>query len=273
MTSIAAGCDKSVTMTRNVLAHHGIKGQQWGVRRGPPYPIDDKVLRKGTKVRHITNLKQLDPARSKERLYVFNPDDENDKRIYRGAYGTFLSRYRHLATEPIDKVRKVKTLFGTKEKHYKIADRVLYEHEFEVIEDLKMPTLDERKKIFESVLQKNYSVMVTDIKRAFRFFNQGNNNRLNTKDTDTMFFWMNRIMEDASANATKLYTDALRKNYDAVVDDNNVNIYNGAHDPIIILNRDKIKETTVQTIYSQDVRSAYQDLETILQAQGKKVLL
>lgn len=24
----------------NVLAHHGIKGQKWGVRNGPPYPID-----------------------------------------------------------------------------------------------------------------------------------------------------------------------------------------------------------------------------------------
>lgn len=24
----------------NVIAHHGIKGQKWGVRNGPPYPID-----------------------------------------------------------------------------------------------------------------------------------------------------------------------------------------------------------------------------------------
>lgn len=24
----------------NVLAHHGVKGQKWGVRNGPPYPID-----------------------------------------------------------------------------------------------------------------------------------------------------------------------------------------------------------------------------------------
>lgn len=25
----------------NVMAHHGIKGQKWGVRRGPPYPLDN----------------------------------------------------------------------------------------------------------------------------------------------------------------------------------------------------------------------------------------
>lgn len=25
------------------LAHHGIKGQHWGVKNGPPYPLDQKV--------------------------------------------------------------------------------------------------------------------------------------------------------------------------------------------------------------------------------------
>lgn len=24
------------------LCHHGIKGQKWGVRNGPPYPLDEK---------------------------------------------------------------------------------------------------------------------------------------------------------------------------------------------------------------------------------------
>lgn len=27
----------------NYLIHHGIKGQQWGVQNGPPYPLDSKV--------------------------------------------------------------------------------------------------------------------------------------------------------------------------------------------------------------------------------------
>lgn len=255
------------------LAHYGIPNMKWGVRRGPPYPIDDKVLQKGTKVRHLTNIKTFDPSRNNDRLYVYNPNDPNDRRIYRGAYGTFLSRYKPLLSEKFDKVQIVKTLFGTKEKHFSVAEKVLYDHEFEVVEDLKMPTLAERKKIFENVLSKNEKVILPDIQRAFAYFNQGTNKTLDLKDKDALFFWMNRIMEDSSAKASKLYTDALRKNYDAVVDDNNVNVYNGAHDPIIILNRNKIRETTVETVRLQEVRSAYNDLESILQKQGKKVLL
>lgn len=28
------------------LYHHGIKGQKWGVRNGPPYPLEKTVLKR-----------------------------------------------------------------------------------------------------------------------------------------------------------------------------------------------------------------------------------
>ena len=30
----------------NTLCHHGIKNQHWGVRNGPPYPLDRKLSRR-----------------------------------------------------------------------------------------------------------------------------------------------------------------------------------------------------------------------------------
>lgn len=29
----------------NAFAHHGVKGQKWGVRKGPPYPLDKSAKR------------------------------------------------------------------------------------------------------------------------------------------------------------------------------------------------------------------------------------
>lgn len=31
---------------RDYLSHHGIKNQRWGVKHGPPYPLDDKESKK-----------------------------------------------------------------------------------------------------------------------------------------------------------------------------------------------------------------------------------
>ena len=47
------------TETSDVLCHHGIKGQSWGVRNGPPYPLDQKthnqVVKGATKSSAVQN--------------------------------------------------------------------------------------------------------------------------------------------------------------------------------------------------------------------------
>lgn len=40
-------------MNYNELAHYGIEGQKWGVRRGPPYPIEDTTMKKGTRLNSV----------------------------------------------------------------------------------------------------------------------------------------------------------------------------------------------------------------------------
>lgn len=43
-----------------VLMHHGIEGQKWGVKHGPPYPLDRKTSSKIKKSGKVTvNIKTL----------------------------------------------------------------------------------------------------------------------------------------------------------------------------------------------------------------------
>ena len=57
----------------NVLAHHGIKGQKWGVRNGPPYPLDksrksdtivEDAIESGEVIKTINREKQLRHTKS-----------------------------------------------------------------------------------------------------------------------------------------------------------------------------------------------------------------
>lgn len=58
---------------RDYLSHHGIKNQRWGVRHGPPYPLDDKKSRKimsGKNPPAVDALRSIsDIARSGEKIH------------------------------------------------------------------------------------------------------------------------------------------------------------------------------------------------------------
>nr|DAG44126.1 MAG TPA: hypothetical protein [Caudoviricetes sp.] len=67
------------------LEHHGIKGQQWGVKHGPPYPINSEksnlIIKKGT---HFQRLSVYDEAASKGHAYVTFL--KKDSRHYKGFF-------------------------------------------------------------------------------------------------------------------------------------------------------------------------------------------
>ncbi len=68
----------------NVLAHHGIKGQKWGVRNGPPYPLD-KSSESGKIKKEI---KGLIISSNKFTEYALNPEKAPDKaHVFESALG------------------------------------------------------------------------------------------------------------------------------------------------------------------------------------------
>lgn len=103
----------------NYLAHHGIQGQQWGVKHGPPYPIQPGAavrIKKGTK---LSRISPRDEADSSGHAYVTY--NKEDMERYKGFFGYII---------------KKNTLIDKKSK-------VLI-HDMEAAEDLRSPSQKER---------------------------------------------------------------------------------------------------------------------------------
>ena len=108
-------------MGHSFLMHHGVKGMQWGVRNGPPYPIDQSnhpvYIKKGTK---IHRLSIYDERGSTGHAYVNYL--KSDARRYEGFFGARLKALNG----------------GTK----------VYDVELEAKKDLFAPSKQERVKTF-----------------------------------------------------------------------------------------------------------------------------
>lgn len=65
----------------NTLAHHGIKGQKWGVRNGPPYPLD-KASKGDTIVKDAIESGEVSKTINKEKQKRHTLSDHDPGRSY-----------------------------------------------------------------------------------------------------------------------------------------------------------------------------------------------
>lgn len=110
------------------ISHHGIKGQQWGVRHGPPYPIDKDnagvTIKKGT---HFRRLSMYDERHSTGHAYVNYLKDD-------------IEHYRGFFTARLKALNK-----GAE----------VYSIDMEARSDLKAPSKNERVKTFIELYSKD----------------------------------------------------------------------------------------------------------------------
>ena len=252
----------------NELYHHGIPGQRWGVRRGPPYPIEDTVLRKGTRLNSVNNDGSRKGLKKRQKagrfVYTYNPDDEWDNKVYKGPFSVFLNKWA---------------------SNY--AKSIVYEHQYEVVEDLKMPTEKERLDGFIELYNTKKMSVVNDLTQTQKWANQAGvggskesktvdlKNLKSESDYKAAYELFNRTLESYWKYAsTNSYMKMMSKKYDAMVDDNNVNVYNNAHDPVIVFNAKKLKEIgDVRMVEFDEIVNNYREVADEMEKQGKKVLL
>lgn len=251
----------------NYLMHHGVKGQQWGVRNGPPYPIETGY-KKGSKVHSVSYSRYFDKKRNNP-LYVYNPNNKHDSAVYKGPFAKYqLSRRSNYYKNVYDKTYKIK-------------------------KDLNMPTSKERKDEFVKMINENPEYlkdlkyiqdMWKDLKndgfsltpRKERIVtHEVNWNKIKKEDHDVLYDMFNSCMEAWNNFAsTRKYVEIMSTKYDAMVDDNNAGVYNDALDPVIIFNSgDNLKLLNVRSIPMREVNKNYNQIRDYMEAKGQRVAL
>lgn len=266
----------------NELQHHGILGQKWGVRRfqnkdgtltsaGRAHrrlgngkdPIEDTVLKAGTRLNSVSSTKKSEEYRKDPKpMYTYNPDDDWDRKVYTGPF-TFYKRF------------------------YTGAPKI-YEHQYETVKDLKMPTSKERVDEFLKLYndKKTSELVKADLKNVQDYMKlvwfkgnenvQGVNvNKLKTEsDKRAAYEIFNHAMEAAHQfKSTRAYMNVMSTKYDAMVDDNNQRVYNAAHDPVIIFKTDEALRTIgkVRLVKDREMRRNIDEVREELTRQGEKL--
>lgn len=239
------------------LYHHGIKGQKWGVRRGPPYPIEDKTMAKGTRLNNVSTYLRNPTDRW---LYTYNPDDKWDTSVYKGPFSIYKLQMGGLG---------------------------IFEHQYEVVKDLKMPTSKERMDEFRNTYNEGKfrsAMELSSMQKTMQQYGVGSSEARNVNvrkleteaDYKAAYEVFQHLMEQAwKYNTTKRYCDTMSKKYDAMVDDNNQKIYNHAHDPVIIFKvNEAVKEIgEARLLPISEIKENFMTVRDEMTKKGESVML
>lgn len=244
------------------LYHHGIKGQHWGVKRGPPYPLDsasaayqkagkkfldrksqDVTLKKGTQFQRIATAANSDFTKG-----VYMSYKNADKDLYKGVLGRMRVSWM-LKNEGDAKLSEI-TL--TSKKDIKLPSKDVRMDEFKKLYDsdpkgvLDLINEHERSRYGRKDMSYDYDYFKT----------KGRATNLYEKFNDSLAFGVTHPRGDV----IQKYYDALQKRgYDGIPDENDIRLGTfKAQAPIILFDTQKtIGKVAQRELSAAEVYSAY----------------
>lgn len=228
---------------------------------------DGTFLVARTRLNSVSEIANPDEYKNSDRwLYTYRDDEDWDNKVYKGPFSLFLRAYK--------KIKKI------------------YEHHYETTVDLKMPTRDERieefKKLDKDTLASDLEKIKSDyldskykpsieMQKKLEAFDPRD---IKTKeDWDFAYELFSHLMENSYYyRSTQEYMSSVSSKWDAMVDDNNKNVYNRAVDPIIIFRANEVlrrigNQPISRLVTDEEIRRNVEALEKELSKEGEHVIL
>lgn len=252
------------------LAHHGILGQKWGVRRFQNYDgtltYAGKARLKGAKRKQDLIKTQLGIDVDQKTLLQKDPNSSKEVYLKKG------SKVYHVTPKRFDKLRDGQELYISATDY----DRNLYksmltmqmrkkgygkdvpisEVEFTINKDLKSPSNDVQKRIFYDVYNKNKNLFEKDMRKYY------SNEKVNSEDTYDKFI---KSLDKSSESKNKFYEAMKQQGYNAVLDQHDVdNSWMGASRPLIVMNASELlSKTGNKEINDSEIKKSLKKLKYI----------
>ena len=155
------------------LYHHGIKGQNWGDRNGPPYPLDAKTSAGVKKSGKKNFIERHRDKKKMKKLRKIREKKQAEKR----------ERERIIKSGNANEINRIKETL-TDEEFTKALDRVNFNKNLRVYQtELNRAKLDEVSKKVETVA-KTFGAVADAADKGLRVYNTLKNKGLLTTDKD-----------------------------------------------------------------------------------------